>query len=74
MPMYQFKNLDTDEEWEDIMTNSARESFLSENPRVVQIIGAPGFISGYHLKPDSSFNDLLKQTKKRNYGSNIETF
>ena len=67
MPTYKFLNNSTGEEFEDFMSISALDQFLSENPNVVQLInGAPAISSGRGMgKPDSGFRDLLKDMKKK---------
>lgn len=68
MPTYKFLNTTTGKEFEDFMSISALDQFLSENPNVVQLInGAPAISSGRGMgKPDSGFRDLLKEMKKKN--------
>lgn len=67
MPSYKFLNNDTGEEYEDFMTMSACETFLTENPHITQLVhGAPMIVSGVPRKPDQGFRDLLKDIKKRN--------
>ena len=39
MPTYRFVNNETGEEYEDFMSISALETYLSENPNVTQQIG-----------------------------------
>ena len=67
MPTYKFLNTTTGKEFEDFMSISALDQFLSENPNVVQLInGAPAISSGRGMgKPDSGFRDLLKDMKKK---------
>jgi hypothetical protein len=80
MPTYKFLNNDTGEEYEEFMSISARELYLSENPNVTQLVhGAPLLHSGRGLnKPDSAFRDLLKNIKSGNQKgvsrSTINTF
>ena len=68
MPTYRFQNVETGEEYEDFMSISALEVYLSENPNVTQLLnGAPLIHSGRGLKkPDAGFRDLLKHIKKGN--------
>ena len=67
MPTYRFKNNDTGEEFEDFMSISALEVFLTENPNVTQLVnGAPMIASGRGMgKPQQVFRDLLKDMKKK---------
>jgi hypothetical protein len=68
LPQYNFKNLNTGEEWTDIMSNSEREEFLSKNPQVQQqLTSAPALGDSIRLglrKPDNGFRDRLKEIKK----------
>jgi hypothetical protein len=68
MPTYRFLNNETGEEFEDFMSISALEVFLSENPNLTQLVnGAPMISSGRGMsKPDQGFRDLLKEMKKKN--------
>lgn len=67
MPTYAFQNLKTGEEFEDFMSISQLETYLSENPDIVQLVnGAPALGSGRGQgKPDQGFRDLLKDMKKK---------
>lgn len=69
MPTYSFLNTSNNEEFEDFMSISALETFLQENPHIVQLVnGAPMIHSGRGVgksKPDSGFRDLLKDMKKK---------
>jgi hypothetical protein len=67
MPTYNFINNNTKEEFEDFMSISSLEKFLSENPHIVQLVnGAPMIVSGRgNSKPDNGFRDLLKDMKKK---------
>lgn len=68
MPSYTFKNLNTGEEWTDIMSISEREEFLSKNPQVQQqLTSAPALGDSIRLglrKPDDGFRDRLREIKK----------
>jgi hypothetical protein len=80
MPTYRFLNNETGEEFEDFMSISALEVFLSENSNITQLVnGAPMISSGRGMnKPDQGFRDLLKEMKKKNSKgttrSSINTF
>lgn len=80
MPTYKFLNNDTGEEYEDFMSISALEVYLSENSNLTQLVnGAPLIHSGRGLqKPDSGFRDILKNIKRGNQKgtsrSTINTF
>jgi hypothetical protein len=52
-----------------------REQYLKDNPNVHQIfIKANGFVAGNGGKPDGVFRDMLREIKKVNPGSTIDTF
>lgn len=67
MPTYRFINNNTGEEFEDFMSISGLETYLTENPHITQLVnGAPMIVSGRGQgKPDSGFRDLLKDMKKK---------
>lgn len=46
MPTYEFLNSETGEEFERLMSISAREDYLKENPHIVPILSAPTIVSG----------------------------
>jgi hypothetical protein len=68
MPLYSFRNTKTEEIFEDMMSISAKETFLAENPHIVQeYTSAPAIGDSVRLglrKPDAGFRDLLKTIKK----------
>ncbi len=76
LPNYTFKNLNTGEEFTVSMTMADRETYLTQNPHLEQlIVSAPAFSSRAAMgKPDDSFRDVLRSIKRRNPRSNINTF
>lgn len=75
MPTYTFKNTETQEEFEDFMSISAKEEYLKLNPHIVQTINyAPSVSYKDFKKPDDGFRDILRGIKKNNPRSEIETF
>lgn len=69
MPVYEFYNTVTGERWDEIMSISARETFLKENPDVKQAVTAPAIISGIAgvtHKNDSGFNDMMSRIAQAN--------
>jgi len=82
MPTYLFLNTETNEEFEEFMTISERDTYLKEHENIVQLVnGAPAIGDVVRLglkKPDSSFRDILKNAKKEHSKgltkSNINTF
>lgn len=73
MPSYTFKNKKTGETYNRIISISAMLEHVKD-PDVEQVIGAPLIVSGYGLKPDAGFRDVLKKIKDNNVRSNIDTF
>jgi len=78
MPIYTFHNTETDEHFEDFMSIAAKEEYLQLNPHIKQtILHAPALGDPTRLglkKPEGGFRDLLKDIKKRNRKSNINTW
>jgi hypothetical protein len=68
MPTYLFLNTQTNEEFEEFMTISERETYLGENEHIIQLVnGAPAIGDVVRLglkKPDAAFRDILKNAKK----------
>ena len=67
MPTYSFKNIETNEEFERILSMSERETYLEENPHVKQTIKkAPALGDSVRLglrKPDQGFREVLQKAK-----------
>lgn len=68
MPTYTFRDKNSGEEWDDIMSISDKEKYLEENPHIEQLIfkKALGICDPVRLsvrKPDHGFNDVLKKVK-----------
>lgn len=69
MPLYQFKDTETDEVFEEFFTYEEKKIFLQDNQNIQEIIGAPNLISGISgitHKNDSGFNDLLNRIGNAN--------
>lgn len=76
MPNYQFKNNETGEEFEELMSWNEKVKFLEENPHITSIITAPQIISGtgnFNSKVPDWHKDNMKEMKKihpkGNFGS-----
>ena len=78
MPSYSFRNENTGEEFDEMMSNSDREVFLQENPHIKQIfkrfpgLGDPARLG--RMKPDDGFRDVLKNVKHHHKKDNINTW
>lgn len=69
MPVYSFRDLNTNETFDDSMSISAKEEYLKDNPHIVQEIFHSAIPQGdpFRLgirKPDQGFKDILKNIKK----------
>lgn len=66
MPRYTFRNKDTEEEFDAVISMSAYDSYLEENPHLERVwtAKAPALISGVTAKPSEGFRDLLKGIHK----------
>ena len=72
MPTYNFKNTDTGEEFEEIMSMSEREKFLEQNSHIKQL---PSLFSmsytgtGDRIKNDGGWKDNLSRIAEAHPGS-----
>jgi hypothetical protein len=74
MPTYTFRNKDTEEIYDKIMSWNSREEYLKENPNLETILGAPAMGDAVRLgirKPDQGFNEVLSKIHAANYKSNL---
>lgn len=73
---YGFRNKDTDEITEVLLKESELDDFIADNPHLskVDIVGMPLIGSGRAGKPSDHFRSVLKEMKKENPNSTIETF
>lgn len=78
MPTYNFRNKETGEEFTEFMFMSEIEQYLKDNPHLEQdISGFSGIGDPVRMgmkKPDSGFRDVLKEIKRKNYGSRLNTW
>ena len=78
MPTYSFRNENTLEEFEQIMSNSDRELFLEENPHIKQTFKRfPGVVDSVRVgvrRPDDNFRDVLKKAKNAHKYNTINDF
>ena len=74
MPSYSFKNTETGEEWEELLTISEREKFLEQNPHIQQL---PSLFAmsyngtGDRIKNDNGWKDNLSRIAEAHPGSPI---
>lgn len=68
MPIYEFRNKTTGEQWEEFLSFSAREELLKDT-NIEQVVGAPGIVSGVGgvtHKNDSGFGDMMSRIAAAN--------
>ena len=77
MPTYQFRNTQTDEEFEVLMKISEREEYLKNNPHIQSIITAPALVSGVSTsnsrsgRVPSGFNEVLSKVAEAHPTSKV---
>lgn len=74
MPTYTFRNKDTGEVYDKIMSWNSREEYLKENPNLETIIGAPSMGDPVRLgvrKTDDGFKEVLSKIGQANPFSNL---
>ena len=78
MPTYRFRDKKTDEIFEKFMSISERDVYVKENEHLEQVPNAGfAFVDSVKLgrtKPSEGFRDMLRQIKRNNRGSKINTF
>jgi hypothetical protein len=74
MPLYTFVNIETNEEFEELMPHSKVEEFLKENTHVRRKVTSSSISYNDAKKPDDSFRDILRDIKRNSPRSNINTF
>jgi hypothetical protein len=66
MPMYEFRDTNSGDVFEKMMSISAREQYLTDNPHLEVVVGAVPLVreSG-SMKPDQGFRDVLREVKSK---------
>ena len=75
MPTYTFRNKDTEEIFDKIMSWDSRQKFIEENPNLEVLMGAPAMGDSVRLgvrKNDDGFREVLSKISKANYKSNLK--
>lgn len=67
MPIYQYKDTETLDEWEEFWSYESHKQFLSENPQIQQVLSI-NLIGGVgdRIKNDAGFNDMLGRIARSN--------
>jgi hypothetical protein len=75
MPIYTFKNNETGDVWDELMSISSRSTFLEENPHITTIIEkAPGLVGSRYtsgIKNDDGWNENLNRIAEAHPTSNL---
>lgn len=75
MPTYTFRNTETGEVFDKLMTWNSREDYLQQNPHLESIIGgAPALGDPVRLgvtRNDDGFKEVLSKISSANYKSNL---
>ena len=74
MPLYDFKNTQTGEEFEKFMSIASKEEYLKENPHIISVIGSNGQaiqdpVRAGIRKHDNGFKEVLQKVHSRAPGS-----
>ena len=74
MPTYDFLNTETGETFEKLLSLSAREQYLKENPHIQQVhLGAMHIVSGVSItgKVPDGFKEVLAKVSESHKGSAV---
>jgi hypothetical protein len=74
MPLYDFKNKDTGEVFEKMMSISAKEEYLAANPNIEPVLGMNMLIDPVRLgvrKTDQGFKEVLQRIHEKTPGSQL---
>ena len=68
MPLYDFEDTETGEQFELQLKISEKDEFLKANPNLKQLIGTPMIVGGVDglRKPDEGFNEVLQKIGEQN--------
>ena len=71
MPSYSFRNTETGEEFDDILTISEREKFLEQNSHIEQLPSRVSIVGGHgdRIKNDGGWKDQMSRIAEANPGS-----
>ena len=71
MPSYSFRNTETGEEFDDILTISEREKFLEQNPHIEQLPSMVSIVGGHgdRIKNDSGWKENMSRIAEAHPGS-----
>jgi predicted nucleic acid-binding Zn ribbon protein len=73
MPVYRFKDNNTSEVFEVLMSISQKAEYMKENPNIESVIMAPSIVSGVSVKgkvPDG-FKDVLSRISEQHKNTDL---
>lgn len=74
MPLYDFKNTETGEVFEKMMSISSKEEYMKENPHIESVLGMNAMIDPFRLglvRPDQGFKEVLQRIHEKTAGSTL---
>ena len=74
MPTYDFENTETGEVFEEMMSMSAREKYLKDNPHIRQLVSGINIVSGVagrSYRQDGGWKDNLSRIAEAHPQSNL---
>ena len=75
MPTYTFRDKNTEDIFDKIMSWDVRQKYLEENPNLEVVMGAPAMGDSVRLgirRNDDGFREVLSKISKANYKSNLK--
>lgn len=76
MPLYEFRNTETEEVFDRFMSISSREEYLKENPHIIPVLAAPPMmdpVAAGVRKPDQGFKEVLQRIHTLTPGSKLKS-
>lgn len=76
MPIYTFRDKETNEEHDKFMKFDDREQYLLDNPNLEVVIGAPAIADSVRIgvtKTDNGFKEVLQKIHSKTAGSKLNT-
>jgi len=77
MPIYNFRDNNTGDEFEQVMTMAELDEYLNENPHVDQLINYGANVvheRGTNLKVDDNFRETMSKIKETYKVNNIKSY
>lgn len=70
MPTYNFRNVKTNEDFSEFMSIAARETYLEENPDIIQVLSMPAIVdpvgAGITRPPTEFLKNVIGKVKAHN--------